>query len=150
MNNQKQFSQNIFIRPYKPNDYRTVKRNLEDGGLFYAGMDSEDRFKEKIRRNPDSILVAEVDGKIVGNVLFVEDGWAAFGFRLAVNKKYRRRGIGTKLMAAVENILRNKGYSEIHILVDESEAGLKRYYSKTGYKEGNLYRWMYKDLRKSH
>lgn len=150
MNNQKQSSQNIIIRPYKPIDYKIVKRNLEEGGLFYTGMDSEDRFKEKIRRNPDSILVAEVDGKIVGNVLFVEDGWAAFGFRLAVNKKYRRRGIGTKLMAAVENISRKRGYSEIHILVNESEVGLKQYYSRIGYKEGNLYRWMYKNLRKSY
>lgn len=150
MNTLEQLSQNIIIRPYKPNDYRTVKKNLEEGGLFYAGMDSEDRFKEKIRRNPDSILVAEVDGKIIGNVLFIEDGWAAFGFRLAVSKKYRRWGIGTKLMAAVENILRKRGYPEVHILVNESEIGLKQYYSKIGYKEGNLYRWMYKDLRKSH
>ena len=137
----------VTIRVYGPKDYNDVRQNLEEGGLFYEEMDAEKRLNEKIRRNPGSIFVAEVDGKVVGNVLLVEDGWGAFVFRLAVKKEYRNRGIGMQLMKSAEEALRIKGYSEVHILVDEKETDLKEYYAKIGYKQGNLYRWMYKDLK---
>ena len=140
--------EDITVRSYEPRDYGDVRQNLEDGQLFYAEMDAEERLNEKINRNPGSILVAETKGMVVGNVLFMEDGWGPLAFRLAVRKEYRGRGVGTQLMKSVEDVLRDRGYPEVHILVGENETELKEYYAKMGYEEGNLYRWLYKDLRK--
>lgn len=147
MKENKEKRQDVIVRSYEPKDYSDVRQNLEEGELFYEEMDAEERLNEKIRRNPGSILVAETDGKVVGNVLFMEDGWGPFAFRLAVRREYRGRGVGTQLMKSAEDALKDKGYPEVHILVGENETELKEYYAKMGYKKGKLYRWMYKDLR---
>ncbi len=136
----------IKIRPYILLDYPSVKQNLIEGNLFYENMDAEERLAEKIQRSPDSILVAVLDGRVVGNVLIIEDGWGPFLFRLAVSQSFREKGIGTKLLEEAENKLKDKGYKEVHILVGENESELQEYYAKRGYKEGNLYRWMYKEF----
>jgi hypothetical protein len=47
----------IQIRPYTPTDYVSVRRNMEEGGLYYPEIDAE----EKITRNPKSILIAEME-----------------------------------------------------------------------------------------
>jgi hypothetical protein len=65
----------IKIIPYTPNDYMSVRRNMEEGGLYYPEIDAEKNLNEKITRNPGSILVAELNGEAVGNVLIMEDGW---------------------------------------------------------------------------
>lgn len=136
----------IAIRGYRPQDYPHVRENLEDGGIFTESMDKEKQLNKKIERNPGSILVAVVDGRPVGNIFVVEDGWAAFLYRLAVRREYRRQGIGKALMAAAERHLRKKGYQEVHILVREKEEALREYYYQMGYEPGNVYRWMVKDV----
>ncbi|OGH21610.1 MAG: hypothetical protein A2629_01760 [Candidatus Levybacteria bacterium RIFCSPHIGHO2_01_FULL_41_15] len=137
---------NIEIRSYVPSDYPSVKKNLTEGGIYDENMDAEERLTEKIQRNPDSILVAVLDGQVVGNVLIMEDGWGPLLFRLAVGQSFREKGIGTKLLEEAENKLKDKGYKEVHILIGENESELQEYYAKRGYKEGNLYRWMYKEF----
>jgi|SRR3989344_851156 len=137
---------NVTIRSYTPSDYPSVKQNLIEGNLFYEEMDGEKRLEEKILRNPDSILVAELEGVVVGNVYMVEDGWGPFIYRLAVKKSQRGKGIDSRLMEEAEKRLKEKGYREVHLNVDESDSELKEYYAKRGYKEGNLYRWMSKEF----
>jgi predicted N-acetyltransferase YhbS len=69
----------IKIRPYTPDDYMSVRRNMEEGGLYYPEIDSEQKLNEKIKRNPGSIIVAELNGEAVGNVLIMEvDGAILF------------------------------------------------------------------------
>lgn len=63
----------IHIRPYTTNDYTWVRRNMEEGGLYYPEIDAEQKLNEKITRNPGSILVAELNGAVVGNILIMED-----------------------------------------------------------------------------
>lgn len=142
----KEMPSDVSVRPYQPDDYTSVKRNLEEGGIFYDDMDSAERLEQKIKRNPGSVIVAERNGEVVGNVFLIEDGWAAFVFRLAVSKEHRKQGIGSGLMKAVEDEARKRGYSELHILVGEEEKDLQDYYEALGYGKGNLYRWMYREF----
>jgi predicted N-acetyltransferase YhbS len=138
----------IHIRPYTTNDYTLVRRNMEEGGLYYPEIDAEQKLNEKITRNPGSILVAELNGAVIGNVLIMEDGWGPFFFRLAVAKDYRGKGVGSRLLEEVVRVLAEKGYQEVYCLVNDGDTELKLYYKKRGFEEGDKpYRVMFKRIQ---
>jgi ribosomal protein S18 acetylase RimI-like enzyme len=47
----------------------------------------------------EALLVAELDGAVVGTIIVGWDGWRCHLYRLAVDARVRRRGIGTALVA---------------------------------------------------
>ncbi|GIH29195.1 N-acetyltransferase [Acrocarpospora phusangensis] len=55
-----------------------------------------------IERDPEALLIAEIDGVLVGTLIAGWDGWRAHLYRLAVSPEYRRRGIGSALIEAAE------------------------------------------------
>ena len=135
------------IRFYKPEDYSQVKAIYQGkGAWFREGVDDEERLRTKIKRDPESILVAEKAGKVVGTISLIEDGRHAFIVRLAVLESERDKGIGSKLLQEAERILMGRGLKKINILVSETEEDLYDYYEKRGYKRGLKHLWMYKDL----
>src|SRR4051812_9687735 len=125
----------IQIRFYKPADYPQVKAIYQSkGAWFKEGVDDEERLTEKIRRDPESILVVDKAGKVVGTISLIEDGRHAFIVRLAVLESEREKGIGSQLLREAENILIQRGLKKINILVSETESDLYDYYEKRGYK----------------
>ncbi|GGW11612.1 N-acetyltransferase [Streptomyces capoamus] len=55
-----------------------------------------------VDRDPEALLLAELDGELVGTVIAGFDGWRCHLYRLAVRPGLRRRGIGSALLAAAE------------------------------------------------
>ncbi|MFC4060300.1 GNAT family N-acetyltransferase [Planomonospora corallina] len=55
-----------------------------------------------IERDPEAVLVAEVDGEMAGTLIAGWDGWRAHLYRLAVDPARRRQGIGSALIRAAE------------------------------------------------
>ncbi|WP_329571018.1 GNAT family N-acetyltransferase [Kitasatospora sp. NBC_01266] len=53
-------------------------------------------------RDPEALIVAERDGALAGTVIAGWDGWRASLYRLAVDPRLRRQGIGAALLAAAE------------------------------------------------
>jgi len=70
-----------------------------------------------IDEQPGGVLVAEVDGVIVGSLLALWDGWRGNLYRLAVDPKHRRHGLGSKLLEVGEQSLRQRGCRRISALV---------------------------------
>lgn len=64
--------------------------------------DSPDKVAALIERDPDALLVAELDGELVGTLIAGWDGWRAHLYRLAVHPAHRRRGIARALLAVAE------------------------------------------------
>ena len=62
--------------------------------------DSEENVKRFIRRNPDTSIVACMDGKIVVAILCGQDGRRGCFYHVCVHEDYRKHGIG-KAMAAI-------------------------------------------------
>jgi ribosomal protein S18 acetylase RimI-like enzyme len=65
----------------------------------------------------DALLVAEVDGGLVGTIVAGWDGWRGNLYRLAVVPTSRRRGIALRLVAEAERRLAAKGARRLSALV---------------------------------
>ena len=81
----------VKIRPYLDADYEQVKINLVEGDSFDVAMDTRERLKNKIKQDPNSILVAEINNRVIGNIYIINDAWFAGVFRLAIRKESRRK-----------------------------------------------------------
>ncbi|WP_043668414.1 GNAT family N-acetyltransferase [Streptomyces xylophagus] len=64
--------------------------------------DDRDGVARLITRDPDALILAEREGRIVGSVIAGFDGWRCHLYRLAVHPEQRRRGIGSALLTAAE------------------------------------------------
>ena len=71
-----------------------------------------------MKRDQNSFLVAEVEGRIVGSVLVTHDGRKGWINRLAVHREYRRRGIGGALVSEAENWLIEQGIGIFACLIE--------------------------------
>ncbi|WP_219506256.1 GNAT family N-acetyltransferase [Nonomuraea ceibae] len=64
--------------------------------------DSPDKVTALLERDPEALLIAELDGALAGTLIAGWDGWRAHLYRLAVHPAHRRKGIATALLAAAE------------------------------------------------
>lgn len=88
-------------------------------------------------KEDDFCLVAECDNKIVGAVWtrVLCDEVKGFGniddftpeFAISLYKEYRNMGIGTALMKAMLNLLKNKGYKKTSLSVQKDNYAVKMY-----------------------
>ena len=86
-----------------------------------------------IGHTPDGLLVAECDGRVVGVLVAVWDGWRGNMYRLAVLPAYRRRGIGRRLVEAGHERLRAKGARRVTALVAHAEEEATALWRAMGY-----------------
>ena len=138
--------ENIIVRPYQLTDYHDVKQILIEADMYYEEMYSEERLDKKIRRDKKSILIAEVKGKVVGNIFFDID-WFPIIFGLAVKSEYRNKGIGKKLVDAIIAEGKAKGYKSMDLLVRKNRIKLQNTYEHWGFVKGNVYRWMTREIK---
>jgi len=66
----------------------------------------------------------------------------SFIFRLVVKKEYRNKGIATKLIKFVEEILLKRGVLEIGLFADAGNKELYNFYNKRLFKTSNKH-WIY-------
>ena len=80
-----------------------------------------------------SVLVAEVNERIVGSLIATFDGWRGNMYRIAVHPDYRRRGIGRALVAQGEKCLAKLGAKRITALVEEKYPWATAFWLDVGY-----------------
>jgi ribosomal protein S18 acetylase RimI-like enzyme len=82
---------------------------------------------------PESLLVAELGGVVVGAVIAGWDGVRGWIYHLAVTPSQRRRGIATRLMRDAEATLRALGCPKINLQVRATNQGVVAFYRALGY-----------------
>ncbi|GAB3960268.1 GNAT family N-acetyltransferase [Actinoallomurus acanthiterrae] len=71
--------------------------------------DSVAAYHALVARDPEAVLLAELDGELVGTLIAGWDGWRAHLYRLAVHPDHRRKGIARALIGFAEQRMREFG-----------------------------------------
>lgn len=108
-------------------------------GIHVRRSDEPEEIQKKLQRDPDLFLLAEEDGCIVGTVLGGYDGRRGMIYHLAVDKRYRQRGIGDALMQELERRLKQKGCIRYYLLVTHDNLQAIRFYEKRGWERMDLH-----------
>jgi ribosomal protein S18 acetylase RimI-like enzyme len=99
-----------------------------------------------LRRYPAAVILAEHDGGLAGSVIAGWDGWRCHLYRLAVRPAWRRRGVGTALLAAAEQRFRSLGAVRIDAMVlDRNDLG-QALWQAAGYRRQSDWRRWVKEL----
>jgi ribosomal protein S18 acetylase RimI-like enzyme len=87
-----------------------------------------------LARDREALLVAEIDGEIIGSLIAAWDGWRGNMYRLAVREGHRRQGIAIALTRAGEDCLRERGARRITALVAVDDEVAGGFWQAAGYR----------------
>jgi ribosomal protein S18 acetylase RimI-like enzyme len=122
----------VTIRPARAEDLDAVLALW--GGARSSHAVTEDTPERVLRViAAGAVLVAELEGAIVGAVIAAFDGWRGNVYRLAVAPPFRRRGIAARLVAAGEERMRALGAPRVTALVAFEDADVRAFWASVGY-----------------
>jgi ribosomal protein S18 acetylase RimI-like enzyme len=122
------------IRPYQDADEQGVialwNEALPDAAPH---NDPATAIRKKLAVDRDLFLVAAVDGAVVGTVLGGYDGHRGWVYSVAVDPRFRRRGIGAALIRRLEAALTHRGCLKVNLQVRATNTEVIAFYEKLGY-----------------
>jgi predicted N-acetyltransferase YhbS len=133
---------NIIIRQEEEKDYKAVYQVVKEAfeNEEYSDQD-EHNLVERLRKSQAFIaelsLVAEIEGKIVGHIMFttikIGSHTALALAPVSVSPDHQGLGIGSKLIIRGHEIAKKLGYKAVVLL------GHENYYPRFGYKKASDY-----------
>jgi ribosomal protein S18 acetylase RimI-like enzyme len=123
------------IRRARAEDYEAILAVWEASGLPFspAGRESETSFVAQVSRFPDSYLVAETKGRVVGVVLGTHDHRKGWINRVAVLPECRGQGLGGRLLTKCEAALQAGGIEIIGALIEPDNKTSLALFERWGY-----------------
>jgi len=123
------------IKEFSTKDFTAVSQLWRRSGFEIRPGDSKEELRRKLERDPDLFLVAEEDAKIVGAVIGAWDGRRAWIYHLAVDPRFRRKHIASKMLQEVERRMREKGVPKVNAQVFLWNAPSLNLFESLGYKK---------------
>jgi hypothetical protein len=128
-------------RSYQDSDYDNLKALYQHsewyGGQFDEARDGRERLAAKWASDPESIVVYEKEGSIVGTVSIVDDGRVAMLFRLVVTNNDPT--ITKELYDYAVKILRKRGHEQVLVYTPVADKPLHNRYEQLGMTRGSDY-----------
>jgi ribosomal protein S18 acetylase RimI-like enzyme len=127
--------QDDMIRPLTFEHYDSIMKLWEEAGLSHRpnGRDNPENMKLEFERNPDLLLGAFVDDKLVGVIIGSDDGRRGWINRLAVHPDFRGQGLAKDLVTNLESALKNRGRRIICTLIDHPNDSSLGLFENMGY-----------------
>jgi ribosomal protein S18 acetylase RimI-like enzyme len=135
----------IRIRPLDELDIEAITAIDEKIGGRYRPEVWERRIGYYLRRDPESSVVAEVNGAVIGFMLGeVRSG--EFGLEeptgwievLGVDPGQQGRGLGRQMLEAMLEHFRAQGAKSVRTLIDEDAREILRFFSSLGFQPSSL------------
>ncbi len=122
------------VRSYRPDDRDSLVSLWARVFPDDPPRNAPDRMIDnKLRVQPELLLVAEDEGALVGAVMAGFDGTRGWIHHLAVIPERRSQGIGATLMRAAEEGLRRLGCPKVNLQVRATNEGVIAFYRSLGY-----------------
>lgn len=103
---------------------------------------------EVLMRNRENfVLVAEEEGEVIGMAIMqtlvstAEGGKVALVEDVVVGALHRGRGVGKKLLSALESLAREKGLLRLQLLADERNGPAASFYGGRGWSVTGMRAW---------
>ncbi len=125
----------VEIRPYVESDEAVVAALWRE--VFpesSAWNHPETDIQRKLAVQRELFLVAMFDAEIVGTAMGGYDGHRGWIYYVVVSPRHRRQGIGTALMAGVEERVVRLGCPKLNLQVRASNHEVVLFYERLGYK----------------
>lgn len=88
-----------------------------------------------LAHDPESLIVADADDRIVGSVIAAWDGWRGSVYRLVVAPSHRRDGLGAQLVRDAERRLAAVGAVRLQAIVVETDVQAATFWRQSGWDE---------------
>ncbi len=121
------------IRPAHPDEAAAVLELWRLAGNEPTPTDDLETVRALAARGDGSLLVAELDGALVGTLIAAWDGWRGSFYRLAVAPGRRRGGIAAALVAEGERSLRERGAVRATAIVLDGHDDAIGFWEAAGY-----------------
>jgi ribosomal protein S18 acetylase RimI-like enzyme len=112
-------------------DLKTVKEISEK---YLPERYSTGLLKKLVRMWPEASRIAEDENQVVGFSIGRRDGMKARLAIIAVEEKYRGKGIGTDLLRAFEELTRKSRIKCMNLFVEVSNVNAISFYEKRGFR----------------
>jgi ribosomal protein S18 acetylase RimI-like enzyme len=131
----------VEIRTAEPDDLDDVVDlwRREGGPTRHAGGRAE--AAALLARDPEALLVAVTEAKVVGAMIAGWDGWRFHIYRLAVDPSARRQGVGRRLLDFAHRRADAIGAARVDAMVDPDNATAIAFWHSNGYELDRDARW---------
>ena len=128
---------NICIRPMIIEDYDNVYRlwTLTKGMGLNNLDDAKTGINIFLQRNPNTCFVATFHNEIIGTIISGHDGRRGYIYHTAVSEKFRKKGIGQKLVASSLSALKTEGINKVALVVFSKNKLGNLFWEKIGFRK---------------
>lgn len=138
---------NIKIMDMRIEDYTKIKELWDKTeGIGLSNSDSEESIERYINRNSGLSLVAKSGEDVVGAVLCGHDGRRGYIHHLAIDIKYRKKGLGKKMIEECMIRLKREEIQKCHLFVFQENHNGISFWKRTGWMERNELNIMSKSI----
>jgi ribosomal protein S18 acetylase RimI-like enzyme len=126
-------SNSLIIRRCRPEEAEALLTLWRQSEATVSATDTVEDIRRAVSDSPARVLVADIDGRIIGSVIGSFDGWRGNIYRLVVHPEHRRRGIARALVREVEQHLTTQGTRRITALVEKDHPLAMAFWHGVGY-----------------
>ncbi len=126
------------IRPYEQGDESGVIELWRKCNLVRPQNDPKKDIERKLKVNPELFLVGVEGNKVIAAAMGGYDGHRGWVYYLGVEPEYRHKGVGRKMMQALEEKLLAMGCPKLNLQVYNDNTGAVRFYEHIGYKNDGV------------
>jgi ribosomal protein S18 acetylase RimI-like enzyme len=124
----------VIIRTYRPTDEMALVALWRVTGLVRSVNDPHRDIARKVERDANGLLVADINGEVVGSVMVGYDGHRGWINYLAVVPAGQMGGVGRALVAAAEARVAAFGGPKVNLQVRSGNAAAVGFYERLGYR----------------
>jgi ribosomal protein S18 acetylase RimI-like enzyme len=87
----------------------------------------------KLAKDPELLVIAELEGRIIGTAMGGYDGHRGWIYSVAVKPECQRHGVGRALLQRLETLLIERGAPKINLQVRTANDRVVGFYERLGY-----------------